>query len=302
MKNPVVYLNTLESDNYRFLTTFKPGHFYSPIPDYGDVFDKGVSRIDRSITEIPGIDLNTKYQMSLAEEFAKYHDELPFPNTEASGARFWLDNGLYSYGDAVVLYSMMRHFNTKNIIEIGSGYSSAAMLDVNDSFFYGAIDFIFVEPYPDRLNALLSDKDKNRCQIYEKKIQDVPLSIFTALSENDLLFVDSSHVVKTGSDLLYILSEVVPRLNKGVLLHFHDIFWPFEYPDEWYQDGRAWNEAFFLKAFLQFNDSYEIVFYNAYMKAHYAALLEEKLPLMMKRPAHYPYTQGNSSLWLRKIK
>ena len=302
IKNPLKYLNLLDSDNYRFLTTFQPGHFYSPIPEYTDIFKNGNSLIDRTITEIAGINLNTQNQKKLITEFSKYYEDMPFPEQSSSDVRFWLDNGLFSYGDPVILYSIIRHFKPQKIIEIGSGYSSAAMLDVNDKFFEGAIDFVFVEPYPDRLYDLLTESDKTKYLIYEKKIQETPLDIFSSLSANDILFIDSSHVAKTGSDLLYIISEILPHLNSGVILHFHDIFWPFEYPNEWYVDGRAWNEAFFLRAFLQFNDTFEVVYYNSQMKTHYQELLEQNLPAALIKPSNFPYTQGNTSLWLRKTR
>lgn len=300
IKNPIKCLQLLGSDNYRFLTTFTPGHFYSPIPEFTDIFKDGCSTIDRTITKIPGINLNTPDQKKLITEFSKYYEGVPFPEQKSSGTRFWLDNGLFSYGDPIILYSIMRHFKPKKIIEIGSGYSSAAMLDVNDKFFMGTIDFSFVEPYPDRLYGLLKEKDKTKHHVYEKKIQEMPLDIFSSLSTNDILFIDSSHVAKTGSDLLYIISEILPRLNNGVILHFHDIFWPFEYPDKWYIDGRAWNEAYFLRAFLQFNNTFEVLYYNAQMKAHYQELLEQNLPATLTKPSNYPYTQGNTSLWLKK--
>ncbi len=302
LRNPLKYLNLLESDNYRFISTFEPGHFYSPIPEYDDFVDHGRCLCDRSITEIAGINLNTEHQTELISAFSKYYQGMPFAEQKTDGARFWLDNGLFSYGDPVILYSFLRHFRPKRIVEVGSGFSSAAMLDVNDKFFDSAIEFDFVEPYPDRLYDLLSEEDKDKYRIRVTKIQEAPLDIFLPLFENDILFIDSSHVAKVGSDLVYILSEILPILNKGVIVHFHDILWPFEYPDEWFVDGRAWNEAYFLKAFLQFNNTYEIVYFNSQMKTHFSTQLEESLPITLCTPSNFPYTQGNSSLWLQKIR
>jgi predicted O-methyltransferase YrrM len=301
LKNLPNYLKLLESDNYRFISTFEPGHFYSPIPDYKEFIDNGMRLCDRSITEIKGINLKTQSQIELIKEFSKYYEKMPFAEQKSAGTRFWLDNGLFSYGDSVILYSFLRHFRPKRIIEVGSGFSSAAMLDVNDKFFDGKIEFDFIEPYPDRLYALLSEEDEAKYRTHVSKIQEVSLRIFSALSEDDILFIDSSHVAKAGSDLVYILSEILPRLNRGVILHFHDIFWPFEYPDEWFVDGRAWNEAYFLKVFLEFNEAFEIVYFNSQMETHYLKILEDNLPLTSRNPSNFPYTQGNTSLWLRKI-
>ena len=175
------------------------------------------------------------------------------------------------------------------------------MLDINDKFFDGKIEFDYIEPYPDRLYRLLSKEDKERYRIHVIKIQESSLDIFSQLLENDILFIDSSHVAKAGSDLVYILSDILPRLNRGIIIHFHDIFWPFEYPVEWHISGKAWNETYFLKAFLQFNKKFKIIFFNSQMKTLYPKLLLENLPLTLRNPSNFPYTQGNTSLWLRKI-
>lgn len=301
IRNPFWHLKLLESDNYRFISTFEPGHFYSPIPDFSSFIDHGMRLCDRSITEVAGINLNTQYQTDLICAFSKYYQEMPFAEQKTDSARFWLDNGLFSYGDPVILYSFLRHFQPQRIVEIGSGFSSAAMLDVNDKFFEGEIEFDFIEPYPDRLYDLLSEGDKNKYRIHVTKIQELPLDVLSSLSENDILFIDSSHVAKAGSDLVYILSEVLPILNKGVIIHFHDILWPFEYPEEWFVDGRAWNEAYFIKIFLQYNGAFEIIYFNSQMETHFSTKLEENLPITLCIPSNFPYTQGNTSLWLRKI-
>ena len=123
-------------------------------------------------------------------------------------------------------------------------------------------------------------------------VQDVSPEHFQSLEANDVLFIDSSHVMKVGSDVVYLLSDVLPSLKRGVVVHFHDIFWPFEYPESWLLDGRAWNEAYGLKAFLQFNSSFEIVFFNSYLSVHHRNILERHLPLFLRNPG--------GSLWLRK--
>jgi hypothetical protein len=114
-----------------------------------------------------------------------------------------------------------------------------------------------------------------------------------------MLFIDSSHVAKKDSDVVHILFEVLPRLNKGVMVHFHDVLWPFEYPEIWLARGRAWNEAYFLRAFLQYNPGFEIVFFNSYLASMQREILKRKMPLALKTPSS-SVTPGNSSLWLRK--
>ena len=131
-------------------------------------------------------------------------------------------------------------------------------------------------------------------------MQDVPLELFDQVEANDILFIDSSHVAKIGSDLVH-LSYVcaAAALKPGVLVHFHDIFWPFEYPQVWYGQGRAWNEAYFVRALLQDSAAYEVVYFNSYMEAVHRDLVSDLLPLALARPSAAT-TRGNSSLWIRK--
>ncbi len=301
-RRPLMYLEMLDSSNYKFIATFPPGHFYSPLPEAEDLFQHEGELCDRTITEIAGIDLNVARQLELLNAFSRYHNELPFNDHKTSEVRYWLDNGFFSYGDAVILFSVLRHFQPRTVIEVGSGFSSAAMLDTNDLFFAGAINFVFIEPYPERLYELLSRRDTDTYTILQSRVQKVPIGTFSQLTNHDVLFIDSSHISKTGSDVNHLLSQVLPSLATGVIIHFHDIFWPFEYPNEWLLDGRAWNEAYMLKSFLQYNDSFEIIYFNEFIQKHHSATLQEKLPEARRQPTHYPLSQGNSSLWLRKIK
>jgi len=101
-------------------------------------------------------------------------------------------------------------------------------------------------------------------------------------------------VSKLNSDVNRIFFDLLPSIKKGVLIHFHDIFWPFEYPKEWIREGRAWNEAYLLRAFLEFNDSYEIVFFVSYMHTFHTELLQEQMPLCLKN--------SGANIWIRKIK
>ena len=187
---------------------------------------------------------------------------------------------------------MLRHFRPRRVIEVGSGFSSALMLDTNDLFFSSGISFTFIEPHAQRLTSLMRPEDNVRQRVVTSMVQDVPETLFDSLEANDILFVDSSHVVKVGSDVVHLLTHVLPRLNKGVLVHFHDVFWPFEYPEEWFADGRAWNENYVLKAFLQFNDSFEILLFSSYLATHHRRDLETHIPLALRNPG--------GSLWIRR--
>lgn len=283
-----------ENINARRFQYVPAGHFYSPIPDLDDVHHRAESlfAIDRS--SVPGINLNEAAQLSLLETFAGYYRDLPFPETQSSGNRYFYLNPAYGYSDAICLYSMLRHVQPRRVIEVGSGYSSCATLDTNERFFQNRLACTFIEPYPQLLESLLLPGDRERLTLLPTPLQTVPVETFQNLQANDILFIDSTHVSKIGSDVNYIFFQLLPSLAAGVYIHFHDIFFPFEYPQAWVMEGRAWNEAYLLKSFLQFNDTFEIVFFNTFLEMFHADKFEELMPLCLKNPG--------GSIWLKKIK
>src|SRR5262249_2642609 len=194
----------------------------------------------------------------------------------------------------IVLYCMIRHVRPRRIVEIGSGYSSCAMLDVNELFFDNSINCTFIDPYPQLLRDLIKESDQERVRILGEKVQEVDIDIFCELTAPDILFIDSSHVVKTGSDVNYIIFKVLPLLQEGVHIHVHDIFYPFEYPPEWVYEGRAWNEAYLLRAFMQYNGAFEIEFFNSFLIDKHREIFETTMPLCLKGIG--------ANLWLRKTK
>ena len=129
---------------------------------------------------------------------------------------------------------------------------------------------------------------------------EVSESLFADLQENDFLFVDSSHVAKVHSDVAHIVFKVLPTLRAGVIVHFHDVPWPFEYPKSWFEYGRAWNEAYFLRAFLQHNSSFRVLYFNSMMEIHHEQFVRRELPLALTAPSS-TLTPGNTSLWLRRV-
>jgi Methyltransferase domain len=159
------------------------------------------------------------------------------------------------------------------VIEIGSGYSSVALLDVNQRHLDNAIACTFVEPYPELLESLLRPGDRERIRIHPHPVQDVGREVVAPLRAGDVLVVDSTHVLKTGSDVNTILFEILPALASGVYIHFHDVFYPFEYPREWVYQERAWNEVYARRAFLQYNDAFEIVYFNHFFALFHAERL-----------------------------
>jgi hypothetical protein len=156
------------------------------------------------------------------------------------------------------------------------------------------VEVVFVEPYTELLRGLLRPGDESRVTIHETAVQDVALEVFESLGAGDVLFVDSTHVVKAGSDVNHLYFEIFPRLAPGVWVHVHDIFFPFEYPQEWILEGRAWHEAYLLRAMLTGNDAFEIRWFQSLMWARHRQLLEGRLPAMGKNPG------GN--IWLQKVR
>jgi predicted O-methyltransferase YrrM len=266
--NTLPYVRGLYSqvENLKRNSRYPPGHFYSPIVSVKEIMNRE-HKIwkENEKDSIPGIDLHSGEQMELLKALSEFYPELPFKKEKQPNLRYQLENGYYNYTDGIILYSMIRHFKPKRIIEIGSGHSSAVMMDTNDLYFNKAIELCFIEPYPDRLFSLLSESDKNRVIIIQTDVQSVSLEKFESLEAGDILFVDSTHVSKTGSDVNYILFDILPVLKKGVLIHFHDVFYPFEYPKEWVFDGYNWNEDYILKAFLMYNDKFKIRLFSEYM-------------------------------------
>ena len=269
-----------------------PGHFYSPIPNLDEV-RRNERRIFPDVPpELPGIALNEARQLAMLDELQPYYDSQPFGAEKTQNLRYFFENENYSYFDALVLHCMIRHARPRRIIEVGSGYSSCVTIDTNEIFFDNRIACTFVEPYPQLLRKLLSGDDLERVDILDRGVQEIALDRFRALEANDILFIDSTHVAKVGSDVNYIFAEVLPALRPGVYVHFHDVFYPFEYPKEWIYEGRAWTEAYLLRAFLAFNRDYEIVLFTNFLERSHADRFST-MPLCLK-------SQG-ASLWLRRV-
>jgi Methyltransferase domain len=171
---------------------------------------------------------------------------------------------------------MLRYLQPQKIVEIGSGYSSAVVLDTNELFLDHRIDCTFIEPYPDRLRSLLRSGD--RIRLIESRVQGVDFGVLTALEPGDVLFIDSSHVSKAGSDVNHIIFNILPRIRSGVYIHFHDIFYPFEYPADWISIGIAWNELYLLRGFLQNNHDYEIQFFSSFLQDQFRDRVLDALP------------------------
>jgi hypothetical protein len=268
-----------------------PGHFYSPVVDTSSVvhlFDGG--DVPNSLN---GISLDGGEQLAKWEQLLPHLLTVPFTDAGSPGHRYRFDNPAYGVGDACIYSAMLMAHRPRRIIEIGSGFSSACALDTIEYCLKQDVDVTFIEPYPQLLKSLLTAKDRKRTRIIESGVQNVDLEVFRSLQSGDILFIDSTHVLKTGSDVHFELFEVLPVLNPGVLIHIHDVFWPFEYPRPWVVDeNRSWNELYALRAFLMHNKVYGIEFFNDYFAKVHHDVVQRDFPMMLRNPG--------GAIWLRK--
>ena len=269
---------------------FNAGHYYSPIPHREDI-KKFKNKNDGSKPQLPDISLNRENQKKILNDYIKYYKDLPFPENKKENFRYFYNNDYFEYSDAIFLFSFLLKNKPKKIIEIGSGFSSAVILDTIENFFPKRPDVIFIEPNPGRLNNLIFEKDRNNFKLINKKLQETSIDIFSQLKAGDLLFIDSSHVIKYGSDLQTLFFNILPFLPEGVFVHFHDIFYPFEYPYEWLKKGIYWNEIYFLRAFLSYNYNWEIYFFNTYVSNEFEDIISKNMPQCLQNKGGSLYIQ-----------
>ncbi|WP_411287588.1 class I SAM-dependent methyltransferase [Phenylobacterium sp.] len=274
------------------LSEFHAGHYYSPVIDPEALRASGFT-VDRSpdTAALPGIALDAEAMLAFWDRNLAGMQASGVVAHETPPLRYYAVNDVYAWGDAYVLNAMIAELAPRRILEIGSGFSSACMLDAVDRLGL-ATSFTFVEPYAERLQARLSDQDRARCTIIETPVQQVGAELYEVLEPGDILFIDSTHVSKAGSDVNFELFEMLPALRPGVIVHFHDTFFPFEYPEAWiFEARRSWNELYILRAFLTDNPAWEIVFFNDYFARRHP-----------QAAAALPGFQANpgGGLWLRK--
>jgi SAM-dependent methyltransferase len=277
----------------RFKTHYAPGHFYSALPSLQQLRAREEAVFRKKGILLPGIDLNEANQLQCLKTLGSYRSSFPFDEKDTGRNRYHFGNANFEATDGYFYYAMIRHLKPKRIVEVGCGYSSCLALDVNELYFQNSIDCTFIEPYPQLLYALSRPSDHDKMTVIQDYVQEVPLDVFAALEPGDILFIDSSHVSKTDSDLNHILFYVLPVLQRGVYIHFHDIFYPFEYPEEWTMDGRAFNECYMLRAFLTHNVEYKIELFANYLHVEHRDALDSATP--------YDNNIEPGSFWLRKL-
>lgn len=272
-----------------------PNHFYQPIPDTRTLGDELWARP----SEMPGVEMNEARQLELlalfAERYRAEYGALPRERT-ATPHQYFVNNGAFEAVDGEILYCMVRHLRPRRVFEVGSGnttYLSAQAALKNEAEGAPPCELVAFEPYP---NDALRAGFPGLTRLVETVAQDIPVEKFAELEAGDVLFIDSSHVLKIGSDVQHLYLEVLPRLRPGVYVHVHDIFLPAEYPREWVMEGRRfWNEQYLLQAFLAFNRSFEVQWAGSYMHLRRPDRLEAAFDTYDRRKG------APGSFWMRRV-
>jgi len=267
-------------------------HYYQPLVNP----KKHLAKSLRGDRDLPGIDFNTAGQLALLAKF-NYGDELlKFPLEKSAQNTYYYNNASYESGDGEYLYQMVRHFKPQRIIEIGSGFSTLmvrnAIAQNKDEDANYHCNHICIEPYE------VQWLEKTGVEVIRKKVEEIDKSFFQQLRANDILFIDSSHVIRPQGDVLFEYLEILPILNPGVVVHVHDIFMPKDYPDEWiFKQHLLWNEQYLLEAFLTFNDHFKIIGAMNYLTHNYPRELSAKCPIFARQPGKEP-----GAFWMVKTK
>jgi hypothetical protein len=274
-----------------------PIHFYQPIPDIQELKKRNVWE---KVSKLEGINISASEGLSFITKLAnEYGDECDWPNERTNNrADFFLHNRSFSFGCAAPLHCMIRLFKPKKIIEIGSGLSSRVIrgaIKLNSSSNLET-EYTIIDPY----SSLKEKNFSEKTNIIRKPVETIDLEIFKELAENDIIFIDSSHVVKIGSDVNFEILDILPALQNGVLVHFHDIPMPFEYPEICATNPHFrvfWNESYLLQAFLTCNDDFEVLLPMALLQANFTPELKKLFPRSQKTNAGWI----SGSFWIRRI-
>lgn len=269
------------------------GHFYSPVVDPSTL---DANRVWPPDPRLEGIQFNDRsHESILRGPFPRFMPDYDYPerlDETPELSRFYTQNSQFSWLDARALFVLLRHWQPRCMIEVGCGFSTLLSADVNRRFLDGRMSFTCIEPYP---RTFLRNGVPGVTRLIEAKVQDVSLEEFAVLQSGDILFIDSSHVAKTGSDVNFLYFEVLPRLAPGVHVHVHDIFLPHDYPRNWVIDeNRSWNEQYLLRALLMHSSGFRVTFGCSYAFWRFPDLVRDAL----KHPRGHAYAGG--SFWFER--
>jgi len=267
-------------------------HYYNPMINPEKYLTKSL-REDRVLK---GIDFNIEGQLELLEKFNYSNELLQFPLNPTNENEYFYNNGGFESGDSEYLYNTIRYFKPKKIIEIGCGNST---LMIRNAIVSNKLDdanyfcrHICIEPFEQPWLENLE------IELIRDKVENIALSFFNQLEANDILFIDSTHIIRPQGDILFEYLEILPNLQLGVLIHIHDIFTPKDYLDDWiFKEHLFWNEQYLVEAFLSFNTDFKIICALNFLYHNYNNLLSEKFPILAMQKNREP-----GSLWLIRDK
>jgi len=249
-------------------------HYYEP------QFDNRNLKMPLSHDRVlPGIDWNNAEQLEIISAFSFSRELEDLPQKKTGTLEFYLGNSAFESGDAEYWYQLIRSIKPKRIFEVGSGHSTlmarrAIRRNQQENADY-ACKHVCIEPYE------MPWLEETGVSVVREKIEDVQTAFFAELEENDILFIDSSHIIRPQGDVLFEYLELLPTLNKGVIVHVHDVFSPRDYLKEWLEDEvKFWNEQYLLEAFLSHNSSWKIIGALNYLHHHYYEELKSAAPFL----------------------
>lgn len=252
-----------------------PNHFYWPVPDF-----RTLEKLEWK-PRTPTFDLHLENQVQFASQVVpKYSDELrAAAQPSRDDKTYHWNNGMFESVDAEVAYSLVRHLKPARVVEIGGGFSTrilAQAVYMNQLEDGRSGRLITIEPYPDKV---IRDGLPGLTQLIPCRVQDMPANFFDSLDAGDMLFIDSSHVVVVGSDVVYEFIQILPRLRSGVVVHLHDIFYPFDYPrDAVLQFLWFWSEQYLLEVLLNSKADFEVLWSSSAMQFFHPDVLRQAVP------------------------
>ncbi len=277
-----------------------PVNYFSPVPNIKALRKRNIWK---RTSPLAGINFNPEMQKEWLEIISRdYGNECNWPRTvSVKGEQFHTDNGSFCFGCAAPLHCIIRHFKPRRILEIGSGYSSLVISEaicrntVNPEY-TDPCDYTIIDPFP---GAEIKSGIPEINDIIESQVETMDAELFSQLEANDILFIDSGHTIRTGGDVNFLILDVLPRLAPGVLIHFHDIPMPYEYPEIYFTNPSFrmfWTESYLLQAFLSCNDQFEVVLAMSYITMKHKDWMNQAFPYYDKE--RDPEVSG--SFWIRK--
>jgi Methyltransferase domain len=264
--------------------------FYSPIPDLESIPESTWERE----SDLAGIHFDFEQQRGYLDDLRPFLEEFrPAEHSSGDSAAYFLENGSYGPVDADVLYGTIRSAKPTRIIELGSGYTTlvAAQACVENEREGAPAEYVAFDPYP----GVVAPDLPGLSELVRVPAEQLPADLFAGLREDDMLIVDTTHTVKMGGDVNHVVLDVLPRLGGGVLVHFHDIFLPWEYPRKWAEDyGLYWSEQYLLQAFLSLNEEFEILYALYALARRHPDYLREVVPSWRDGVAP-------GAFWLRRL-